>query len=83
MLLGLGWMSVRNGLGEQRRVSWDLLRDGAGGARRHEALLVSGAENRERLLGNVEDEEEGDGVDVEEDEEREREAVNGVFWKRD
>lgn len=44
---------------------------------------MSGAENKERLLGKVEDEEEGDGVDVEEDEERGREVVKGVFWKRD
>lgn len=78
VLLGLGWASERNGLGDERRVSWDLLREGAGGGRRHGVLLVSGAENRERELGNVE--EEGEGVD--EEEERGREAEN-EFWKRD
>lgn len=80
VLLGLGWASVRNGLGDERRVSWDLLREGTGGGRRHGVLLVSGAENSERELGNVE-EEEGEGVD--EEEERGREAENDEFGKRD
>lgn len=71
VLLGLGWASVRNGLGDERRVSWDLLRQGTGGGRRHGVLLVSGAENRERELGNVDEEEE-----------RGREAENDEF-KRD
>lgn len=80
VLLGLGWASARNGLGDARRVSWDLLREVMGGGRRHEALLVSEDENRERELGNVE-KEEGEGVD--EDEERGREVENDAFWKRD
>lgn len=81
VLLGLGWASARNGLGDVRRVSWDLLRDGMGGGRRHGALLVSGAEgglcreeNSEREPGNVEEEEVED---------RGSEAENDVFWSRD
>lgn len=83
VLLGLGWASARNGLGDERRDSWDLLREVTGGDRRHGALLVSGDENRERELGNVEEEEEGEVVDEDEDEERGREAENDAFWKRD
>lgn len=81
VLLGLGWASARNGLGDERRDSWDLLREVTGGDRRHGTLLVSGDENREREweLGNVEEEEKGEGVD----EERGREAENDAFWKRD
>lgn len=40
VLLGLGWASARNGMGDERRVSWDLLREGTGGSRRHGVLLV-------------------------------------------
>lgn len=87
VLLGLGWRSARKGFGEARRVSWERLREGGGGASKEVESLGSGAaggvcsteENREVESKAIEQgmvEEEKDG----EEDEVWREAFRDRDW---